>query len=77
MVRPVVAGPTPGSIRGLLDPYLENQTRIINAAMSRSRELALEAFLKEPMISRLAVKDAKNLFDMMFNGTAKYLKEYI
>ena len=73
-IKPVFAGALPENVRELMTPHVENQRRILNAAMNCDRELVYEAFLSDPLIKgRAGETEVKRLADDMIANTAKYL----
>ncbi len=71
-ITPVFAGEAPDNILALLTPHVDNHERILNAALSCDRELAFEAFCKDPLVT-IDEKDALDLFNEMLENTRKYL----
>ena len=74
-VTPVLAGPLPTPIRGLILRAVDNQERLVQAVAERDLDLAFEAFLADPLM-RLPVAKARTLFDQMLQNTKAYLTDY-
>lgn len=75
-VRPVMAGALPDRVALLMGRHMQNQEMILKAALERDTQLAFSAFLNDPIIAGLRLKEAKELFTRMFENTQKYLPDY-
>ena len=75
-VRPVMAGKLPDELYGLIAPIVAVQELTIQAGMQRDLELGFRAFLADPHVQTLSLKDARALYDEMIAGTENYLKDY-
>ncbi len=75
-VKPVTAGMLPAGLYGLIAPIVSVQSLTVQAGRERSLELAFQAFLADPHVQALSIKDAKKLFDEMIDGTKAYLTQY-
>lgn len=71
-VAPVFAGSLPENVKGLIDPHIQNQSDIMEAALSYDKELAIKAFLNDPLMT-ISEADARKLFDEMLENTKTYL----
>ena len=73
-IRPVVAGNVPDNIFALLRPHVQNQEDILNAALTCDRELALKAFMNDPLVrGRITGQQGEKLLSTMIQNTKKYL----
>lgn len=74
-VQPVPAGALPEKILRLTLPHVENQARILQAALRCDRELVVQAFLRDPnMAAKCTNEEAvRSLVNDMIVGTAAYL----
>lgn len=50
-VQPLVAGPLPGGVHALVARHVANQEQIIEAALTRDRDLAFQAIFNDPTTS--------------------------
>ncbi len=76
VVAPVCVGNMPDSIYGLTIDHVVIQEMVVDAAYNKDIKKAFEAFLKDPQIATLNLKDAKALFDEMIENTKEYLTMY-
>ncbi len=72
-IAPVFAGAMQGSILALTLPHVCNQQNILRAARTSDRALAFAAFMNDPMMTKLTIKDGQTLFDSMLAAQKKYL----
>lgn len=73
-VRPMFAGACPAPVLELLQPHIENQRDILDAALDCDFELALTALVRDPLVhGRITDGEARTLLHDMIDGTAKYL----
>lgn len=76
-IRPVFAGSLTESLQGLLRPHVENQDRILRAALTGDRALLYQAFFADPLVKgRAPEAEIRRLADDMIAATAKYLPAY-
>ena len=76
-IRPVFAGSLTEELQGLLRPHVENQDRILRAALTGDRELLYQAFFADPLVKgRASEAEIRRLADDMIAATAKYLPAY-
>jgi alpha-galactosidase len=71
-IAPVFAGIIPDNVLALITPHVNNHDRILNAALTCDRRLALEAFCQDPLVT-INASDALDLFNEMLENTKKYL----
>ena len=75
-IHPVVAGPLPENLRALMLPHVENQARVLAAALSCNRELVVKAFLTDPLVAGRATEvEVRALVDDMIANTVAYLPD--
>lgn len=74
-LQPVFAGPIPASIYPMIATACANQELTVQAALRRDRDMALCAFLADPLMTA-SLDDGKKMFAEMFDNTAAYLKDY-
>ncbi len=72
-VIPVMAGALPADIHNLVSRHVYNQETLVQAAVKKDLDLAFNAFVNDPMLSGLALRDAKQLFVTMVDNTKAYL----
>lgn len=75
-VKPVLTAKLPESLFGLIAPIVAVQDLTMQAGRERSLERAFQAFLADPHVQSLSLKDAKALFGEMVEGTKEYLTQY-
>ncbi len=71
-IRPVTAGRLPDSILGLVERHVRNQEMIIDAALTRDRDLAFQAVYADPA-STLPVDQSWKMFSEMIAASGNYL----
>jgi alpha-galactosidase len=71
-LEPIMAGPIPHPIYGMVTRHVSNQETIVTAALTRDKKLAFSAFLNDPLVN-LSYKDAEILFEEMLTNTKAYL----
>ena len=73
--------PLPQGLDALIGHQVAIQEATVTAALTCDYSLALNTFLADPQMSRVALEDGKQLFRDMLAGTAAYLpaewKKYI
>lgn len=72
-VRPVLAGKLPDAISNLVIRHVHNQEVTLQAALGQDKDLALQAFLQDPLLSTLTPEEATELFEEMLSNTREYL----
>lgn len=73
-IRPVFAGAMPEQVLELMRPHVENQDRVLKAALRCDRELVVQAFLSDPLVrGRAAEGEIRQLVDDMIANTARCL----
>jgi len=71
-LRPVQAGSLPPGVQPLVARHVANQELIVEAALTRDRDLAFQAFYADPTNS-LALDDAWKLFNQMLCASREWL----
>lgn len=75
MLTPVMAGEIPESIYPLISRICGEQQLIVQAGIQKRLDIALQAFLADPLVT-ISLSDAKALFEEMVENTAAYLQSY-
>lgn len=73
-IKPIIAGTLDEEVLKLIMPHIENHEDIIEAALTCNKEVALKAFMNDPLVT-IDKKDAITLLDTMIQNTIKYLPE--
>lgn len=71
-IRPVSAGNLPNPVQSLVARHVYNQETILEAALTKSKELAFAAFVNDPLVN-ISLVNARKLFEEMLHNTKKYL----
>ncbi len=74
-VNPIVAGPLPDPLYGLIAPIVAEQEMVVEAGLTRDIELAFKAFSSSNHMP-LPVNKARELFNEMIENTKEYLTDY-
>ncbi len=74
-VNPIVAGPLPDPLYGLIAPIVAEQEMVVEAGLTRNIELAFKAFSSSNHMP-LPVNKARELFNEMIENTKEYLTDY-
>lgn len=75
-INPMYAGNAPEGVLGLLQPHIENQRDILNAALSCDFDLALKAFMRDPLVAgRITEEQGRELLRDMIANTMTYLPD--
>jgi len=75
-IKPVSAGPLPEHVLSLITPHTDNQSVILKAALTCSRDLVYQAFRNDPLVKgRAREEEVIRLADDMINNTMAYLPE--
>lgn len=75
-IRPIYAGELPEGVLGLITPHVENHERVLEAALTCSRDLVKEAFENDPLVKgRASKEEIGRLADDMIDATMAYLPE--
>ena len=73
-IKPIMAGKLPDNILGLVHRVAMNQETILTATLAKDKKLAFTAFVNDPLVVNISLKDAWVLFNEMFDNTKEYLK---
>ena len=76
-VEPVFAGAIPEAIYPLVSRVSAEQQIISDACYERDLDKAFNAFICDPLVTKIGWDDAKKLFDEMVENTKAYLEEYL
>lgn len=71
-IRPVMAGKLPPAVQALVARQVFNQETILKAALNKDWEMALEAFVNDPLVT-VNLSQARELFSQMLENTKEYL----
>ena len=74
-IAPVLTPPLPQGLDALIGHQVAIQEATVTAALTCDYTLALNTFLSDPQMCRVALEDGKQLFRDMLAGTAAYLPE--
>ncbi|OXS76629.1 glucosidase [Domibacillus enclensis] len=72
-VQPVLAGSLPADVHGLVSRHVANQETILRAALDENRQLALNAFINDPLVEPIGLKQAEKLFNEMMDNTKEWI----
>ena len=64
-ISPVCGGPLNPAVVSMIQKHSSNQEMIVEAGLTRNRDLAFQAFLNDPLVN-LSLADAKECFDYMY-----------
>ncbi len=73
-VEPIMAGPIPNPIYGMVSRHVSNQEAIVDAVLTGDKALAFSAFINDPLVT-LGYDEAYELFEEMLENTKAYLPE--
>lgn len=76
-IKPVLAGKLPDNVLGLVHRVAMNQETVLKATLAKNKKLAFTAFVNDPLVVNILLKDAKTLFNEMFDNTKEYLKGWV
>lgn len=68
-VEPVKGGRLPLVVNSLVYPHVANQESIVQAALTSDKDLAFRAFANDPLVQRLPLDRAWDLFNRMLKAT--------
>lgn len=71
-VRPLAAGALPQGVLNLVETHVHNQEMIVEAALTRDKDLAFQAVFNDPL-TRLPIDKAWAMFQAMLEATKDYL----
>jgi len=66
-------GNVPAGVQSILEHHVRQQEMTVEAAMSGSREVALQVLLNDPLSSRLTVQQARQMLDGLLEANKTYL----
>ncbi len=72
-IRPVLAGPMKGDVQVLVMRHALNQKNTLRAAVDCDYQLALAAFMNDPMMANVSWSDGDVLLRRMMQATRRYL----
>lgn len=69
-IRPVFAGALTPEIHELMNPHIQNQELVLQAALNGDKELLLQAFLQDPLLKgRAGKEEIRALMEDMLKAT--------
>jgi alpha-galactosidase len=71
-VRPVVAGALPTGLQSLIARHVSNQEMIVEAALTRDKEMAFQAVFNDPT-NQLPLDEAWEMFNLMLQAGREFL----
>lgn len=72
-IKPICAGKLPTPIENMVSLHIRNQETTLQAALSKDKSLAFQAFVQDPLV-QISPDDAKELLDKMLYQTKEYLQ---
>jgi len=69
-------GDVPAGVQGILEHHVHQQEMTVDAAMSGSRETALQVLLQDPLSSRLTIPQAKKMLEELLEANKAYLPTF-
>ncbi len=58
-IKPIMAGKLPDNIHGLVHRVAMNQETILRATLAKDKKLAFTAFVNDPLVVNISLKDAR------------------
>lgn len=72
-IKPICAGKLPTPIENMVSLHIRNQETTLQAALTKDKSLAFQAFVQDPLV-QISPDDAKELLDKMLYQTKEYLQ---
>jgi len=72
-IKPICAGKLPTPIENMVSLHIRNQETTLQAALTKDKSLAFQAFVQDPLV-QISPDDAKVLLDKMLYQTKEYLQ---
>ena len=69
----IAFGDVPAGVQNILEHHVRQQEMTVEAAMSGSREVALQVLLNDPLSSRLTIPQATQMLDELLEANRTYL----
>jgi alpha-galactosidase/6-phospho-beta-glucosidase family protein len=69
-------GILPSAIQAVLDRHISNQELTVQAALSGSRKLAMQALLNEPLLGSLTITKRSRMLDEMLLANRAWLPQF-
>lgn len=73
----IPVGAVPAGVQNILEHHVHQQEMTVEAAISGSRELALQVLLNDPLLSRLTIPQAKEMLDELLKANKAYLPAFL
>jgi alpha-galactosidase len=72
----VTYGAVPAGVQNILEHHIRQQEMTVEAALTGSRELALQVLLNDPLSSRLTIPQAEQMLEEMLTANQAYLPNF-
>ncbi|MGN7938364.1 family 4 glycosyl hydrolase [Virgibacillus sp. 6R] len=72
-IKPICAGKLPTPIENMVSLHIRNQETTLQAALTKDKSLAFQAFVQDPLV-QISPDDAKELLNKMLYQTREYLQ---
>jgi alpha-galactosidase len=72
----ITFGEVPPGVQNVLEDHIRQQEMTIEAALTGSRELALQVLLNDPLSSRLTIPQAEQMLDELVKANKQYLPKF-
>ena len=72
----IAYGDVPVGVQNVLEHHVRQQEMTIEAALSGSRQLALQVLLNDPLSSRLRVEEASQMLEELLEANRSYLPKF-
>ncbi len=69
-------GSVPAGVQNILEHHVRQQEMSVEAAMTGSRELALQVLLNDPLSSRLTIPQAREMLEELLEANKQYLPKF-
>jgi alpha-galactosidase len=75
-VHAITYGVVPVGVQNILEHHVRQQEMTIEAAMSGSREIALQVLLNDPLSCRLTIPQANQMLEELLEANKQYLPKF-
>ncbi len=69
-------GNVPAGVQNILEHHIRQQEMTVEAAMTGSRDVALQVLLNDPLSSRLTVPQARQMLAELLEANKQYLSKF-
>jgi alpha-galactosidase len=73
----ITFGDVPAGVQNVLEHHVRQQEMTVEAAMSGSREIALQVLLNDPLSSRLTIPQAQEMLEELLEANRVYLQKFL